>query len=75
MCDQLPAGTRVFVSGDSAKLWIKGYNVRVSSLATVVHEPRPSDKKVLVTIDEIDGEEHVTIFVRRSGITPELPSD
>lgn len=71
MSNPLAGGTRIFLSGDSAMLWIKDYNVRVSSAATVVREPLPFDKKVLVTIDEIDGDRNVTTLVRRSTLSLE----
>ena len=66
---KLTEGTRVWVSGDSADLWIKDYNVRVNSGATVVEEPTPSAKKVMVTIDSIDHDSLVTAMVRRNRLT------
>ena len=67
---KLQKGSKVWLSGDSANLWIKDYNVRVDSLATVEEEPRKYAKKVLVTIDTIDGDGNVLAFVRRSRVTP-----
>lgn len=64
--DLLKQGDRVWLSGDSAEFWIEDYNVRVTSGATVVETPKPTDKKVLVTIDTIDGDSNVTVFVRRT---------
>ena len=61
-------GDRVRISGDSAELWIKDYNVRVDSHATVLQAPSPRDKKVLVNIDCIDNDANVTAYVRRSRI-------
>ena len=63
-------GDRVYISGDSAELWIKDYNVRVSTNATVVDTPNKNAKKVLVTLDLIDGECNVCCRVRRSKIKP-----
>jgi len=61
-------GDRVWVSGDSTELWIKDYNVRVSTGATVEEEPVPNAKKVLLTLDSIDGDGHVLCFVRKSRV-------
>lgn len=63
-------GDRVYISGDSAELWIEDYNVRVSTNATVVETPEKNAKKVLVTLDLIDGECNVCCRVRRSKIKP-----
>ena len=65
---QLKTGDRVRISGDAAELWIPRYNVRVDSEATVMETPRPSNKKVLVTIDSIDHDSNVTVYVRKSGL-------
>lgn len=59
---------KVWVEGDSADLWIKDYNVRVSSMATVECTPAPRAKKVLVTINSIDGDSKVTTYVRKSAL-------
>jgi hypothetical protein len=66
---KLTEGTRVWVSGDSVELWIKDYNVRVNSGATVELTPNPNAKKVLVTIDYIDNDSLVTTLVRRSRLS------
>ena len=63
---QLKTGDRVKISGDTAELWITDYNVRVDSEATIMETPRPSSKKVLVTIDAIDHDSNVTTYVRKS---------
>lgn len=62
-------GDRVYISGDSAELWIKGYNVRVSTNATV-EQVLKNKKKVWVTLDYIDGESNVCCTVRRNKIRP-----
>jgi len=62
----LKEGDQVWVEGDSSKLWIYGYNVRVSSLATVQKRPNPQDKKVLVIIDTVAGNSNVQAFVRKN---------
>lgn len=63
-------GDRVYISGDSAELWIEDYNVRVSTNAIVVETPKKNAKKVLVTLDWIDGEPNVCCRVRRSKVQP-----
>ena len=63
-------GDRVYISGDSAELWIEDYNVRVSTNATVLETPEKNEKKVLVVLDSIDGECNVCCMVRRSKIKP-----
>lgn len=59
-------GDRVYISGDSNELWIEDYNVRVSTIATVEETPNKNAKKVLLTLDSIDGEENVCCLVRKS---------
>lgn len=61
-------GDRVTVSGDSSELWIKDYNVRVSTEAVVEETPKPHSKKVLLTLDEIDGDRNVCCYVRKSRV-------
>lgn len=63
-------GDRVCVSGSAVELWIEDYNVRVSTGATVEEAPKKYAKKVLLTLDEIDGELNVCCTVRRSKIKP-----
>lgn len=65
---KLEIGTRVFISGDSAELWIKGYNVRVSTEGTIEAVPMHRAKKVLVCLASIDGDSNVWVYVRRSKI-------
>lgn len=62
----LQQNDRVWLSGDSAELWLNGYNVRVNSGATVENTPPPRAKKVLVTIDQVDHDSNVTASVRIS---------
>lgn len=69
----LRKGTIVRLSGDSAQLWIQDYNCRVDSLAVVVQAPDKRARKVLVRIDEIDGDHDVTAYVRRSRLRVGLP--
>ena len=63
-------GSKVRLSGDSADLWIADYNVRVDSLATVEEDPQKYAKKLMVTIDSIDGDHNVLAYVRRSRAIP-----
>lgn len=64
-----PVGGRIRVSGDSAELWLKDYNVRVDTEGTVMRTPKKTDKKMLVTLDYIDGEQNVCVMVRKSKVT------
>lgn len=59
-------GARAYLSGDSAEVWLKDYNCRVSSPVTVLETPAKRVRKVLVRIDSIDGEGNVTAYVRRN---------
>jgi hypothetical protein len=61
-------GNRVYISGDSAELWIHDYDVRVSTEATVEETPKKNAKKVLLTLDSIDGENNVNVYVRKSKV-------
>lgn len=61
-------GERVWISGDSGELWIKDYNVRVNTGATVEEAPSPRAKKILLTLDQIDGDCHVLCYVRKSKV-------
>lgn len=63
-------GDRIYINGDSTELWIKDYNVRVSTNATIEETLKKNAKKILVTLDWIDGEENVCCRVRRSKIKP-----
>jgi hypothetical protein len=61
-------GDTVYICGDSSELWITDYNVRVSTNAVVEETPKKHARKVLVTLDRIDGEPNVCCLVRRSKI-------
>lgn len=61
-------GDRVYISGDSSNLWIKDYNVQVDSMATVEEAFSKMSKKMLLTIDTIDGDQNVCCSVRKSGV-------
>jgi hypothetical protein len=63
-------GDRVYIEGDSSELWIEDYNVRVSTYGILMETPKKNAKKVLVTLDWIDGESNVCCRVRRSKIKP-----
>ena len=67
----LKEGMRVHVSGYTDHLWIQDYQTNVSSGATVLLTPSNNAKKVLVCIDEIDGEHNVNIYVRISKLCKE----
>ena len=68
----LKEGMRVYVSGYTDELWIQDYQTNVSSNATVLETPSHNAKKILVCIDEIDGEHNVNIRVRISKLHEEV---
>lgn len=55
--------TKIWVSGDSADLGIEDYNVRVSTSGIVEVAPTANGKKMLVTLDEIDGDHNVCVAI------------
>lgn len=55
--------TIIMLFGDSHELGINDYNVRVHSPATIIETPAKYAKKVLVRIDNIDGDNDVNTFV------------
>lgn len=61
-------GDRVYISGDTSELWIHDYNCRVVTEGTVEVTPKKYDKKIYVTLDSIDGEGDVGIYVRKSKV-------
>ena len=72
MLKNLKEGDIVRISGDSSELWIADYNTRVSTYGTIAETPRPNAKKVLVTLDLIDGDKNVCVSIRRSRLLPLL---
>lgn len=66
----LKPGDRVYLTGDAKALWIRDYNVRIASHATVVEMPDTNAKKVMVNIDEIGGDHDVAVRVRRDRLLP-----
>lgn len=63
-------GDRVYLSGDAKALWIRNYNVRVASHATVIETPDKNAKKIIVNVDEIDGDHDIAVRVRRDQLLP-----
>ena len=63
LCEKLdirfPVGARYEISGDSDELGLEDYHVSVSSPVHVVEQPTTKAKKVLVCIEEIDGDHNV----------------
>lgn len=53
-------GDLVFVSGD---IEFDDYNVRVNTNGIVQMDETPGETQLLVTLDEIDGDEKVTVYV------------
>ena len=73
--DQLREGTRVFVHGEAAYLWIQDYNGLVFTMGTVMRTPKPTDKKVLVILDMLGDKWDVVATVRRTALkTARQPS-
>ena len=66
--DQLREGTRVFVHGEAAYLWIQDYNGLVFTMGTVMRTPKPTDKKVLVILDMLGDKWDVVTTVRRTAL-------
>ena len=66
-----PKGAMFEISGDSTEMWIEDYNVRVSTCATVLEKPGRTAKKVLVVLDEIDGDRNVTVFIKKQALKEE----
>lgn len=65
---RFPVGARIRVSGDSAELWLTDYNVRVNTEGTVVETPKKTAKKILVTLDSIDGEQNACVLVHKGKV-------
>ena len=63
-------GQKVKIDGYADELGIADYGtVRVLSFGTIAETPCKYAKKVLVTIDDIDGDCNVTTYVKTKGIT------
>jgi len=58
-------GDLVFVSGD---IEFDNYNVRISTNGIVEMEEIEGETQLLVTLDEIDGDRHVTVYVHVENI-------
>lgn len=62
----MKAGDKIKVDGYADELGIKDYGcVRVVSDGVVIETPRKYSKKVLVTLDSIDGEGNATVLCFR----------
>lgn len=59
------------ISGDSAELWIQDYNTRVNTRALVLQQPLTTDKKVMVTLDDIDHDNSVCVYIRKTALREE----
>lgn len=67
---RMQVGDKVKVDGYADELGIKDYGaVRVVLHGTIADTPRKYSKKVLVTLDSIDGEGNVTVLCFRNKIT------
>ena len=58
-------GTVYYVDAYSDELWLKDYHVRVSCNATILETPNTKAKKVLVKLDEIDGDHNVVCRINK----------
>ena len=63
-------GTVFSIEGDSKDMWIRDYNVRVSTHAEVLETPSISAKKVYVRLNKIDGEGNVCTYIRKNALHP-----
>lgn len=63
-----PEGAIFKIEGDSADMWIKGYNVRVSTYAEVIQQPYHTDKKVMVRLDCIDHDSNVFVYIKKDAL-------
>ena len=63
-----PEGAIFEIEGDSAEMWIKDYNVRVSTRAEVIKQPYNIDKKVLVRLDYIDHDSNVFVYIKKDAL-------
>lgn len=63
-----PVGAKFKIEGDSANLWLDGYNVRVCTIAEVIEKPNRTAKKVYVKLSDIDHESDVYIYIRKSAL-------
>lgn len=63
---QWPAGARIYLSMDGAELGFD--NVRISTQGTLLDPVLKCDNVVLATIDEIDGDHNVTLWVPKNKV-------
>lgn len=66
-----PEGAVFKIEGDSDAMWIKGYNVRVSTYAEVIKQPYNIDKKVMVRLDYIDHDSNVFVYIKKEALRRE----
>ena len=66
-----PEGAIFSVSGDSSAMWIKDYDVRVSTNAEVIQQPNRTDKKVMVRLDYIDHDSNVFVYIKKDVLKAE----
>ena len=64
--DDIQEGQCFHISGDSRDMWLEDYNVNVNTVARVLKTPAKKDKKVLVSLDEIDHDKNVHAYIRKS---------
>lgn len=67
----MKSGDKIRVEGYADKLGIDSYgDIYVSTEGTLVETPRKYAKKVLVTLDSIDGEGGATVLVFKKYVKP-----
>ena len=64
--DDIQEGQCFHINGDSRDMWLEDYNVNVNTVARVLKTPAKKDKKVLVSLGEIDHDKNVYAYIRKS---------
>ena len=59
-------GQRVYVEGDAPEICTANYLTRISSLATVIDEPDPTDDYVKLSIDKVGNERNAWVYVKKA---------
>lgn len=58
-------GTKYRIDAYSDELWLEDYHVRVCCDVTILETPDKNAKKVLVELDEIDGDHNVVCRINK----------
>lgn len=65
-------GTKFYIDAYSDELWLEDYHVRVCCEATLLETPDTRAKKVLVNLDEIDGDHNVVCRINKRCLVNEV---